>query len=232
MNALHEDGIRCEYVQQLEGATGHAMIQVNEAGQNCIIIFPGTNGQIEKDMVDKVLADFSAGDLIVLQNEISNIDYIIRRAHEKGMIVAFNPSPFNKRAAECDFSCVDYLLVNEVEGGMISGEKEAERILAGVRQQYPNLNILLTLGQDGSVYLDREGNVTRCGIYRVNAVDTTAAGDTFTGYFLSEILKGTPAQHALKIAAVASGISVSRHGASPSIPQREEVEQILETVSI
>lgn len=232
MAALQDEGIRSEHVIEMQGFTGHAVIQVNGEGQNCIIVFPGTNGQIEKNMVDKVLADFSAGDLIVLQNEISNIDYIIHRAHEKGMIVAFNPSPFDKRAADCDFHCVDYLLVNEVEGGMISGESSCENILCAIRQRYPRLNILLTLGEDGSAYLDREGNQTNCGIYRVQAVDTTAAGDTYTGYFLSEILKDTPAQQAMRTAAVASGISVSRHGASPSIPKYDEVKQMMASVSV
>ena len=112
--------------------------------------------------------------------------------------------------------------VNEIEGFQITGEKEPEKILAKIRELYPKAAIVLTLGGDGSVYQDETG-IYRQGIYKVKAVDTTAAGDTFTGYFISSIINGMPVQEGLRLAAKASAIAVSRPGATASIPLREEV---------
>ena len=139
------------------------------------------------------------------------------------MIVAFNPSPYDARIADCDLSCVDYLLVNEVEGAGMAGCTDANAILDTLHSRYPALNIVLTLGGDGSVYQDQHGARFPCGIHKVEAVDTTAAGDTFTGFFLSEILRHGDAEKALRTASVAAGIAVSRKGAEPSIPTMETV---------
>ena len=223
LDTLDKNGIDRTCVKMTDGATGHAIIQLDAKGQNCIIILAGANGEITEADVDSTLAHFGAGDLIVLQNEISCVPYILRQAHKKGMIVAFNPSPYDAKIADCDLSCVDYLLVNEVEGAGMAGCTEPDAILATLHSRYPALNIVLTLGGEGSVYQDKSGARFACGIHKVEAVDTTAAGDTFTGFFLSEILSHGDAQKALQIAAVAAGIAVSRKGAEPSIPVMEEV---------
>ena len=227
LETLDRNGIHRDHVKVKDGATGHAIIQLDKTGGNCIIILAGANGEITEADVEKTLADFGAGDLIVLQNEISCVPYVMRRAREKGMIVAFNPSPYDAQIADCDLSCVDYLLVNEVEGAGMAGCIDADAILDTLHRRYPALNIVLTLGGDGSVYQDKHGERFSCGIHKVNAVDTTAAGDTFTGFFLSEILRHGDAQKALRIASVAAGIAVSRKGAEPSIPMMAEVETLL-----
>lgn len=226
LEKLKENGIDSAHVKVTSGATGHAIIQVDQQGQNCIIILAGANGEITEDDVDQTLAHFDAGDLIVLQNEIFCVPYILRRAHEKGMIVAFNPSPYNAKIAACDLSCVDYLLVNETEGAGMSGETQTEEILKALQEKYPALNIVLTLGGDGAVYQPK-GGAERCfrRANKVKAVDTTAAGDTFTGFFLSEILRHGKADKALETATAAAGIAVTRKGAEPSIPLLSEVER-------
>ena len=224
---LDRNGINRDHVKVTAGATGHAIIQLDKKGGNCIIILAGANGEITETDVESALATFGEGDLIVLQNEISCVPCILRRAHEKGMIVAFNPSPYDAKIADCDLSCVDYLLVNEVEGAGMSGYSDADSILDELQERYPALNIVLTLGGDGSVYQDKNGARFTCGIHKVDAVDTTAAGDTFTGFFLSEILRHGNAEKALRTASVAAGIAVSRKGAEPSIPLMAEVENLL-----
>ena len=223
LNTLDRNGINRDCVKVTDGATGHAIIQLDKKGSNCIIILAGANGEITEEDVESTLADFDEGDLIVLQNEISCVPYILRCAHEKGMVVAFNPSPYDVKIADCDLSCVDYLLVNEVEGAGMAGCNDASAILDVLHSRYPALNIVLTLGGEGSVYQAKNGERFTCGVHKVKAVDTTAAGDTFTGFFLSEILCHGDAQKALKVAAVAAGIAVSRKGAEPSIPMIEEV---------
>ena len=226
LKTLDENGIVRDHVKVTDGATGHAIIQVDKQGGNCIIILAGANGEITEADADKALESFGAGDLIVLQNEISCVPYILRRAHEKGMVVAFNPSPYDGKIAGCDLSCVDYLLVNEVEGAGMAGCTDANAILDTLHNRYPALNIVLTLGGDGSVYQDKNGARYNCGIHMVQAVDTTAAGDTFTGFFLSEMLRPGDADKALHTAAVAAGIAVSRKGAEPSIPHIDEVKSL------
>ena len=223
LNTLDRNGINRDCVKVTDGATGHAIIQLDKKGSNCIIILAGANGEITEEDVESTLADFDEGDLIVLQNEITCVPYILRCAHEKGMVVAFNPSPYDVKIADCDLSCVDYLLVNEVEGAGMAGCNDASAILDVLHSRYPALNIVLTLGGEGSVYQAKNGERFTCGVHKVNAVDTTAAGDTFTGFFLSEILCHGDAQKALRVAAVAAGIAVSRKGAEPSIPMIEEV---------
>lgn len=226
LDKLKENGIDCTFVRQTQGATGHAIIQVSEDGQNCIIILAGANGEITQEDVQKTLAHFDAGDLLVLQNEVAHVPEMIRCAHERGMIVAFNPSPYDEKIAACDISCVDYLLVNETEGAAMAGESDPDAILNVLHARYPQLNVVLTLGGDGSVYQSHTGERFHAGVHRVHAVDTTAAGDTFTGYFLSEMLKSGDAQNALQTAAVAAGIAVSRKGAEPSIPWMNEVKPV------
>ena len=172
--------------------------------------------------MDEVLAAFDKGDIILLQNEVNELDYIIDCAYEKGMMIILNPSPYDDKLKSCDMSKVSLFLVNEIEGYQITGEKEPEKILAAVKEKYPSAMIVLTLGGDGSVYQDETG-VYHQGIFKVKAVDTTAAGDTFTGYFISSIIDGMPVAEGLEMAAKASAIAVSRPGATASIPLRQEV---------
>ena len=222
-DTLKENGVNTDWLKRIPGPSGHAVIQVTPEGQNSIIILAGANGAITNEYVDRVLAAFTAGDLVVLQNEISSVDYIIDRAHALGMIVALNPSPFNDRIRTYDLNKVDYLLVNEVEAAGLTGGSEPMNMAAALHEKYPEANIVLTLGCAGSVFVGRDGKTQACGIYQTRAVDTTAAGDTYTGYFLSGVLSGDSVETALKTAAIASGISVSRQGASQSIPTVSEV---------
>lgn len=228
LDALDQNSIDRQFVLKLPGSTGHAVIQVDDAGQNSIIILAGANGQITEDHIRNVLDHFQPGDLLVAQNEISNVDTLIRLGAEKGMHIAFNPAPYNDAVLACDLDCVDYLIINETEGAGLTGCSENSEILRVLRDRHPNIRVVLTLGGQGSVYVNEAGNLTRCGIYPVKAVDTTAAGDTFSGYFLSRISSKAAAAEALEMAAVAAGISVSRKGAEPSIPGVQEVLSALQ----
>ena len=232
LDALDQNGIDRSHVLCLEGNTGHAVIQVDDRGQNSIIILPGTNGQITADQMRAVLADFDPGDLLVAQNEISGIGELLRMAAQKGLRIAFNPAPCDERALACDLSCVDTLIINETEGAALSGQTESRLIMDRLHSRYPRLKILLTLGSSGSMFMDEEGRTDTCGIYPVQAVDTTAAGDTFIGYFLCAVSGGHPVREALRRAAVAAGISVSRKGAEPSIPLKAEVVEALKTCAV
>lgn len=222
LEACEKNGVHTDFIKKIDGPSGHTVIQVDKNGQNSILLFGGANRSITREFVDEVLGNFEKGDIILLQNEVNELDYIIDTAYEKGMMIILNPSPFDSALETCDLSKVSLFLVNEIEGFQITGEKEPEQILAKIKELYPKAKIVLTLGGDGSVYQDETG-IYKQGIFKVKAVDTTAAGDTFTGYFISSILDGTPVEEGLKLAAKASAIAVSRPGATDSIPLREEV---------
>lgn len=222
LGVCRENGVDTSFIRKIDGPSGHTVIQVDEEGQNCILLFGGANRSITKEFVDEVLGNFEKGDILLLQNEISELDYIIDRAYAKEMMIILNPSPYNSNLKSCDLGKISLFLVNEIEGFQITGKKEPQEILGEIKKIYPGAKVVLTLGGDGALYQDETG-IYRQGIYKVKAVDTTAAGDTFTGYFISSILDGLPAQEGLDLAAKASAIAVSRPGATASIPLRREV---------
>ena len=223
MDICKENGIDVSYLKQVPGKSGHAIIQLDKNGQNSILLYGGSNRKITKEYVDEVLTGFSKGDLLLLQNEINMLDYIIDKAYEKGMRILLNPSPYDEKLAACDLSKISVFLINEIEGEQITKEKEPEKMLDVLEEKYPGAGIMLTLGSKGSVYANK-GKRYRQDIFKVKAVDTTAAGDTFTGYFAASVLKGMPMEEILRKCAKASAIAVSKKGASDSIPKEEEVD--------
>lgn len=223
LKALEENRINTNHIMRSETSNGHAIIQVDDKGQNCIIIVSGSNGEVTEEYISQVLSDFSEGDLVVLQNEISCVGFAIQEAKRRGLIIAFNPSPFNDAIQDCDLSHVDVLLVNEVEGAALCGCEDENRIFDYLGNTYPGISVVLTKGEEGSSFLSKSGDRYYAQAASCDAVDTTAAGDTFTGYFLETLFQNCDPNCALQTASVASGISVTRKGASSSIPKLEEV---------
>ena len=217
LDFLKENNVDTNFIIETTGTTGHAIIQIDKDGENEILTFGGTNLSITNDDIDKTLSDFKKGDVIILQNEISNIPYIMETAKKRGAYIAFNPAPMVESVLSYPLNLVDCLFVNRVEGQQITNCSFPEDIISKLSNQYPNMTIVLTLGNKG-VCCYYEGKIYRHGI-----VDTTAAGDTFIGYFLSFFLQNPDIKSALKYASIASSISVSRYGAAQSIPMREEV---------
>lgn len=228
-DALERSGVDCRFLITDDGANGHAIIQRSVLGENSIILYPGANHKITKENIDQILCHFEASDVLVCQNETSQVAYLIRSAYEKGMKIAWNPSPITDVVKQIDFSMISWLIINEIEGQAITGEEAPEKILDTLRRKYPQLCVVLTLGADGSIYQDSE-KTFRQERYTVPVKDTTAAGDTFLGYFISEITRseGGNVQRALQLASMASALAVSREGAMPSVPMRDEVETALE----
>ncbi len=229
--ALVEAGVNVTMLKTVSVPTGHAIIQVNSCGENCIIIFGGANQTIEKNYIDSVLEHFNSGDCIVLQNEINNLDYIIDSAFKKGMNVFLNPSPINEQIKQLDFNKVSTLILNEVEALDITGQKEPEKACEYFKANYPKLKVLLTLGSNGSVFFDCvSGEYIYQSTFSVEVKDTTSAGDTFTGYYVSGIQKGLSVKEAMRLASAASAIAVSKNGSSVSIPTIDEVNEKLSSL--
>lgn len=210
---------------QVDGAaaTGHAIIQIDQTGQNCILLFAGANGTIDSEDIAAVLADFGQGDYLLLQNEISGISEVIDRAYEKGMFIILNPSPMDDTLLSCDLRKIGMFILNELEGAELSGATAPEEMLDALLARYPAAKIVLTLGADGAWYAERTERVFQ-EAYPCEVVDTTAAGDTFTGYFVRCIVEEKRPAEALRIAAKAASLTIGKKGAAPSIPAWAEVE--------
>lgn len=194
LDQLKEAGVNTDLVKILEDVrTGNAIIQNDEEGDNCIILFGGANQAISKEQVDEVFEHFKNEDYLLIQNQIN------------------------------------YFLLNEIEAMQILDMEEPKEIdgkyISGLlHQKFPEATIVLTLGSEGSVCISGDEYVEQ-SIYKVKTVDTTAAGDTYTGYFIAGILNGKTIKEAMDTASKASAIAVSRQGAAPSIPCLEEVEE-------
>lgn len=227
LQGLQEAGVHTELVQKKESLSGHAIIQRTPEGENNIILFGGANQMITREDADLALSHFSRGDYIILQNEISEIPYIMEKAHQLGMYIVLNPSPMDEKIFSMPLEFVDYLMLNEVEGGALSGVAKGthEEIRDRLMERFPETRIILTLGKEGSLYGYKDEKY-RQPVYPVKTVDTTAAGDTFTGYFMGSIIRGKSVQEALQTASKASAIAVGRKGAGASIPTLAEVESL------
>ena len=227
---LRENGVDTTYLFPTDELQGNAVIQVDQSGQNCILLFGGSNQCITSGQVDKTLAAFSAGDYLVLQNEVNDLPMIVEKAWERGMKIVLNPSPYNEKLSAVDFGKLSWLLVNEVEAAQLSGSEDPEEAWRVLHEAYPHLSVLITLGSAGSVaYRVENGEVetARQEAFRVRAVDTTAAGDTFTGFFIGALLEDKPLQECMRRASMASALGVTRPGAAGSIPTRDEVKDAL-----
>lgn len=227
---LDDNHVDTRFVSTNHQYSGKALIQCDKNGQNCIVLFGGANQEIEENYVDFVLESFTQEDILLIQNEISSIEYIIHQSKKKGMKICFNPSPVDEKLSNYPMELIDILILNEIEGEELTGEKEGNLILDCLLERYPQMEVVLTLGDKGSMYACKNYRITQ-DIYDVTVVDTTAAGDTFTGYYLAMSLKQGDKNLALKYASAASAIAVGISGASCSIPKFDEVEKFLKNRS-
>ena len=228
LETLQRAGVHTQLVRRTDAPGGHAVIQVDAKGQNSIIVFGGANERITREYIDMVLQQTGAGNLLLLQNEVSNIDYAIEKASEMGILIAFNPSPFNERILRCRLELVDYFLVNEVEGRLLGGAGSLEpcEIIEKLKRKFPRSAFVVTFGENGSYYAKDEVCLFQPA-FPVTACDTTAAGDTYCGYFLAGLASGKTLGESMRQAAAASALAVTVKGAAPSIPSREEVTKFL-----
>ncbi|WP_410075721.1 ribokinase [Anaerostipes sp.] len=230
LEQLKEAGVKTDLVKILDDVrTGNAIIQNDDEGDNCIVLFGGANQAITKEQVDEVFKDFTNEDYLLIQNEINELSYIVEKAKEEGMKIILNPSPMNEKIMKLPLDQIDYFILNEIEAMQIlemdkPEEIDGKYIASLLHERFKDATIVLTLGSEGSVCISDDEYVEQ-SIYKVKAIDTTAAGDTYTGYFIAGILKGKTIKESMDIASKASAIAVTRQGAAPSIPVLEEVEE-------
>lgn len=220
---LREAGVDVSRIADSAEPTGRAIIQVDAAGQNCIILLGGANQDIGRPDIDAFLDGWGEGDALLLQNEISHLAHAFEESVTRGLRVFLNPSPMTAEITRLPLERTSCLILNEVEGEALTGEGNPERILTALRARCPRTDLVLTLGAEGLRYSGADGNAFVMPAKRVTAVDTTAAGDTFTGYFIAGLARGDDPGTALEEGIRAAAVCVSRPGAVPSIPLRSEI---------
>ena len=212
-------GVDVQQIRVGDVPTGHAIIQVDRQGQNSIVLFAGANTQISRGAINAVLSHFDCGDIILLQNEINDISYIIASASERGLTICLNPAPFGPQVRAYPLEWVDVLIVNETEATGLAGAST----LAALAALCPHAQIVLTLGAAGVQYRSPTEEF-HLPAPQVEAVDTTGAGDTFIGYFLQGLTADMTARDAMARAVQAAALCVTRPGAMDSIPAADELE--------
>ncbi len=222
---LTEAGVSTAMIQVTDTPSGHALIQVNPDGENAIVICGGANKTVTIDDLDKVFAQCAEGDCLLLQNEISSMSEIMKAAKSISMRIAFNAAPITEAVLHYPLECVDLFILNEVEAAALSGQKAPQQMIKRLTESYPHACVVLTLGEQGAIYGDSE-RIVHQDAFTVEALDTTGAGDTFTGFFLAGWLDGQTIEQCLEVACQAAAICVTRKGAATSIPSEFDIRQV------
>lgn len=225
--SLSDKGVGIDAVLKKEGTSGIALITVNGEGENHIMLSPGANGKLtEEDVLPSV--DWTDTYAVLLQNEIpwSTTLSVIRSASDAGVKVIFNPAPALAFPDEV-FPLLDTLVMNETETAAVTGKPVQGSESAVEAGQFVVdkgvSSVIITLGEEGCVWLDAQGNIFAVPAYRVKPIDTTAAGDTFIGAYAAACAEGMETIEALRNAAAAAALAVTREGAQASIPSRSEI---------
>ena len=215
---LLEYGVDTRHIARVDVPTGLAEIFVDDDGENSIVIFAGANHAITERQIGAALAEASAADIFITQNETSHQATAARLAKELGLRVIYAAAPFDSRAVRSLLSYLDLLVLNEVEAAQLSVETGA------ALEELPIENIIVTLGADGCCWFARGEEPQTFPATRVDAVDTTGAGDTFTGYFVAGLDRGMPIPQAIGRAMKAAALMVTRVGAADVIPDLKELQ--------
>lgn len=223
VEGLKREGIDITQVKEVEMPTGHAIIQVSPAGENAIVLHDGANGALTAEDVARAVASCSRGDFLLLQNETSAVGEAIREGKRRGLKVVFNAAPMDPAIHEYPLQDVDLFILNENEAEDLTGQSSPELVRAAMLASFPHAATVMTLGREGAVFMDATGILRQPG-FIVEPVDTTAAGDTFIGYFLAEFMRTRLPAKALALGCRAAAISVTRPGSSDSIPFLGEVK--------
>lgn len=224
---LNSQQVNTSHIITGSSATGHAMIQVNSHGENAIIISGGANQNISAEQIDATISCFSTGDLLLIQNEIAGIPTIIQSARKQGLTIAFNPAPFTPQILDYPLELIDIFFLNETELQDLAEEKDLSKAIKTIQTQYPEAAVISTQGSKGVRYIKDQQDIFISGI-SVKPTDTTAAGDTFIGYYLAALTENKSVETALQLANAAAALSVTRHGAADSIPTLKETLRFIE----
>lgn len=223
LDALREHGVDPQRVEvDSEHPTGHAIIQVDAEGQNAIVVYGGANQKISLRQTGAIFQNAKADDWLMVQNEVAAVPAAVATARSLGMKVCFNPAPMNERALAVELAGIDLIVVNQIEAQAMT-TSEAPDTAIRVLQKKSGGTVILTLGELGALHFDGT-NMSKCAPEKIFTEDTTAAGDTFIGYFVAGLTKGFPLAANLDRATRAAALCCSKPGAMEAIPTAFEVD--------
>jgi ribokinase len=214
---LRSYGVGTTHITRLDVPTGHAIIAVDERGENTILLFPGANRALNPDHLGAALAAASPSDWFLCQNETNLQVEGARLARGRGLRVAYAAAPFEAEAVEAILPDLDLLVLNEVEADQLLDRTGRAVATLGVP------DVIVTLGAEGCLWF-RDGRERSFPALSVTPVDTTGAGDAFTGYVLALLDEGRPMPEAIALATRAAALKVTRSGAADAMPTRAEAE--------
>ncbi|MGX9356026.1 ribokinase [Roseobacteraceae bacterium S113] len=212
-----EYGVDTRAIAEVEGETGHAVIAVAEDGENLILLWPGANGQIDEAAIPAVLETISDDDLFVTQNETNAQVCAAEFAKVRGATVLYAAAPFDVDAVQAMLPLTDILVLNEVEAQQLT------KVMDVTLSDLPVDQIVITLGGDGCRHINGAED-THYPAFDVEVVDTTGAGDTFTGFLAAGLDRGQPMAQAIRLAQKAGALMVSRVGTADVIPDLKDIE--------
>ncbi|MCR8549553.1 ribokinase [Salipiger sp. P9] len=217
---LMEYGVDTRHIAEVEEPTGHAIILLDAQGENSIVIHHGANHAIPEDLLGRALSEAETGDLLLMQNETLLQPEAARMARELGLRVAYAAAPFEAEAARAVLGLSDILVLNAIEMAQLQAASGLD--LAGMGVE----TVIVTEGaRGGRLHLAANGwQAERFETPKVTPVDTTGAGDTFTGYLLAGLDRGMPLRQAVDLASRAGALMVTRHGTADVIPDLKEVQ--------
>jgi len=218
---MRAHGVGVEHIVQLDISTGHAIINVDRAGENAIVIFSSANVAQKKSGIAAALDQASARDFLLLQNETNHVRFAAEYAKSKGLHVVYSAAPFDSNRVKEVLPYVDTLVLNEVEGQHLA------EALGVTPERLPVAGVLVTRGAKGASY-QASGHKTEVPAFAVRAVDTTGAGDTYLGFFVAGLDAGLDIKGAMTFAAAGSALQVTRKGTADAIPSLTEVRDFLE----
>lgn len=222
--ALEQYHCTTQFIREVNAPTGHAFIQV-AGGENAIVINHGANHAITDAFIDEVLSVMHAGDMILLQNEINNVDKIIKKAHERKLKIIFNAAPMHEAVLDYPLDVIDLLVVNVREAQALTNNPTSlEELMNALETKFMHQDILLTVGEQGSYYLS-EGKRKYVAALSCHVVDTTGAGDTYIGYYLASLMANKSIEEAMQIASLAAACTCEKSGASSAIPTKDELKK-------
>ncbi|MCT8158564.1 ribokinase [Pseudoruegeria sp. SHC-113] len=211
-------GVNVDHVVRVDGPTGHAIINVDAGAENAIVLLKGANFAFDLSVVEAALADAGAGDVLLLQNETAFQVEAAQIAKSKGVRVVYSAAPFSVEAVKAVLPHVDLLAMNEIESQQLS------EALGTTPEALDVPETLITKGAKGAVWRAARGEAFEVASFKVTPKDTTAAGDTFAGFFAAACEQGLSVPGAMRLAAGAAALKVTRAGAADAIPTRVEVE--------
>ena len=219
---LASTGVDTDNIELIEGASGHAIIQVDGQGENAIVLHGGANRGFSIADIESALNRNQQASYLLMQNETNLLAEAFELAHAKGIKIVLNPAPMTSNIKDLPLAKLDTLIVNQGEAEALCGAADIEQMTQQMAVLAPQTRVVVTLGADGAMLLVN-GEVTHINSPSVDVVDTTGAGDTFVGYFLAGVVEGMNDHDALQRACVAGSIAATRQGAIMAIPDISEV---------